>query len=142
MLFCLLMASVFPITGCSGETPVPVHGTVILPEGVTLGPEDSVHLTFVPTDETMKAGAARTKGPDNSFDASIVGGKGLLPGTYKVAAKIEFYPGSTRDVQLVSYISEINSRYVQKGSKLTYTVTKDPGQSLTVDLKEGKISSK
>jgi hypothetical protein len=138
-LLTLFATSVLLLSGCSGgEQLIPLSGTVVLPDGVVLGPDDFVQVVFIPTDLLIKSGAGRAKSSDKTFEVMTGPTKGLAPGSYKVMVQIELYAGA--DPNLASYVYGFNTRFAPNTTKLNYTMAQEPGQSITIDLQNGTIT--
>lgn len=132
---CLLASS-----GCGGKKVVNVTGKLILPPGIKLDKTDIVQLSFVPEDSKATAGAVKPTPPDLSFVVKDSAGKGIVAGKYKVTVKFDAYPGMADSQKRNEIFKQINQNYTLLKSKLTYEVTQDPEQAVTVDLTKGTVT--
>src|SRR5439155_23373531 len=135
LLVCILICLVGSV-GCSGKKGIVVKGKVVLPAGVQLDKNDSVSVRIVPEskDKSGKGGAsAGVNVSDLTFTL-----KDVAPGKYKAGATFSTY-GSTK--QHEAEFKKLNEKYDPEGSSpLTYEVTSDSEQSITIDLAAGKVT--
>ncbi len=130
------------LAGCSsGPKTVKLTGTVVLPPGLTLGKDDGGQITFVPETEGLPAAAAVFKADNLSFTPNTAEKNGIVPGKYKIAVSIEIYPGTKGSEQRRQWLdAQYNKNFDQNNTKLTYEVTNEPEQSITIDLGKGTVT--
>jgi hypothetical protein len=133
-LICLLALS-----GCGGKKAVTVKGKLVLPSNIKLDKTDVIQISFVPEDAKDTTRSAKPSPTDLSFVVQNASGKGLVPGKYKVTAKIDVYPGPDNKKREETF-KQINQSYNLLKSKLIYEVTSDPEQTVTVDLTKGTVT--
>jgi len=131
---CLLILS-----GCGGKKGVTVNGKLV-PGNLKLAETDSVEISFSPEAPGGKAASGMAKGNDPSFVVNSADGKGVEPGKYKVGVRIQPYMGSAGAAGRASALEKINKDYDPTKTKLTYEVTGDATQSITVDLAKGTVT--
>lgn len=127
------------LSGCGRKTAV-VKGTVVLPANVKLIESDSAKIIFMPEEKDRPACSGAISTSDNSFVAHNPTNKGLPPGKYKVTVRLQPYPGSKGSEKRQELFARINDKYDELASKLTYEVTEEPTQSITIDLTKGTIA--
>lgn len=135
----LALSSVFLSTlvlvGCGGgPSPVEVNGKVVLPAGIKLEKDDSFSITLSPT-EGDKGGAVS----DVSKESLTFEIKKAVPGKYKVAIDLTPYPNPGYEKRKGA-IEALTSKFNLRQTTLTYEVTADAKQSITVDLAKGTVS--
>lgn len=137
LLRCLLVlpfCCAFLLTGC-GKKGVTVKGTVILPQGTTLAETDATTVTFRPEEAGGMPSSAKIKA-DGSFVATKV-----YPGKSKISLSLEPYPGSTPEIlKRKEAFRGLNKTFDANNSPLTYEVTSDPEQTITIDLPQKKVT--
>jgi len=132
---CLLASS-----GCGGKKTVNVTGKLVLPNNVKLEKTDAVQITFVPEDPKNLAGIAKLTPPDLAFVVKNSTGKGVSTGKYKIAVKITPYAGMPESEKRALSFEPINKFFAVSKSKLSYEVTQDAEQAVTVDLIKGTVT--
>lgn len=136
LVLCLLV-----FAGCGGSKKGPtIKGTVVLPPNVKLAENDSATITFAGSGEGTKQFATPINVADLTFQASGPTGKGVIPGEYKIAVRLQPYAGGKS--QHKPACDAINDKYSSGNSNLSYKVTEDPEQSITVDLTKGTVTKK
>jgi hypothetical protein len=132
----------FALGGCGGPKGVAVNGTIVFPRNLTLKPDDYITLSFVPVTPGSPAGNATVSPEEKTFIIKGPDGKsGIVPGKYTITVQIKPYGGGQD--QRKAILDDINTKYGQgaggkvPGSQLSYEVTSDPEQSITVDLIKG-----
>ena len=143
---CLTLALVccgaLAVAGC-GPSRVNVKGTLVPPPNLQLKDDDSVTISFVPEDKNagLGAGPAVWNAADKSFVAKASDAKGLPPGKYKIAVQIQPYTAADTDPR-ANDLSVINDAYASDKTKLSYEVTSDANQTVTIDLTSGTVTKK
>jgi hypothetical protein len=139
LLLVVTALCLLPLAGC-GTKGYTVTGKVVLPANVKMAADDSVTILFAPEDPKGTSAPAEFTPSDNTFVAKGPEGKGLPPGKYKVSVQITPYPGKPESAQRATQLSGINSAYDLANTKMTYEVTKDSSQSITIDLTKGTVT--
>jgi hypothetical protein len=121
------------LAGCGGGGQ-PVDGKVIFPPQLKLQPDDTVSIVFDPEDPSGKPGNGRVSPDDKSFTVKCADGKGMLPGRYTIGVIITPYAGHADYKKRAKSVEDFNKQYGTTPTKLTYEVTSDGPQSITVDL--------
>jgi hypothetical protein len=138
-LLCVVVAvALFSLTGCNGGQEV--SGKVVFPQQITLQPDDLVSIVFDPEDAGGKPGSGRVTVDDKSFIARSADGKGILPGKYTIGLMIIPYAGHPDYKKRVKALESFNNQYGTTPTKLTYEVTSDGPQSITVDLVRSTVT--
>ena len=132
---CLLVLS-----GCSTKPRATVNGTLVLPAGITLADDDTVQITFDPEDNSSPATQAQVTPKEKSFVVKGTDGKGILAGKYKVAVQITPYLGMPGSQKHAASFDDINKTFGATSSSLTYEVTADPTQTITIDLAKKTVT--
>lgn len=131
-LLCLLGPA-----GCGGAKGNKLTGSVVLPPGVKMEPNDSGGIRFIPAGKTGKVAAAGLDPKTLTFTA-----KDVQPGKYKVGLTLDAYPGPARDKRQKVF-EDLGKRYnPDSTSPLTYEVTADPEQSIVIDLSKNTVTKK
>lgn len=134
-VLCLLVSA-----GCGGSSKKGsvLKGTVVLPPNVKLQESDSATVNFVPAAGGGQQFASAIKPTDLTFEASGPEGKGIAPGNYKITIRLQPYtPGESPQKRICD---AINSKYDSGNSNLSYTVTEDLQQAITIDLTKGTVT--
>lgn len=134
-VLCLLVSA-----GCGGGSKkgTVLKGTVVLPPNVKLEENDSATISFVPAAGAGEQFAVAIKPSDLTFEASGPTGKGVTPGNYKITIRLQPYkPGESQEKRVFDAISR---KYDAGNSNLSYTVTEEPKQSITIDLTKGTVT--
>jgi hypothetical protein len=136
---CLVVTvALFLLTGCnSGQE---VSGKVVFPQQVTLQRDDLVSIVFDPEDAGGKPGSGRVAVDDKSFIARSADGKGILPGKYTIGLIITPYAGHPDYKKRAKALENFNNQYGATPTKLTYEVTSDGPQAITVDLVRSTVT--
>jgi len=121
--------------GCGGgSAPVTVKGKIVLLPNTKYAETDTIVLTFVPTAADGKGGSTADVAKDLSYTARI------LPGNYKIAFSITPYVGSKDDEKRAETFAKKYEGFSPAKTPITYEVTSDSTQSVTVDLAQGRAS--
>jgi hypothetical protein len=131
---CLLL-----LPGCGGGGQV-VSGKVVFPPNLTLKPDDTISIVFEPENSSGKAGTGHVSPDDKAFTANGPNGGGIPPGKYTVTVLITPYMGHPDYNKRAKMVEEFNKKYGSAPSRLTYEVTSDSSQSVTVDLAKGTVT--
>jgi hypothetical protein len=124
------------VTGCSGgKAKTPLSGKLVLPNNAQLAESDTVQMVFVPEEKTEPSALAVVSNADLSFKTTQT-----APGKYKIAVKIEPYPGDQKSGARAKQFEALNAKYDQAKTPLKYEVTSASGQTLTVDLNAGSVT--
>jgi hypothetical protein len=141
-----LVLTALLLAGCgSSLKTVPVKGKLVLPQGLNLGPSDTVQVTFVPV-ETPASGkaapqpVAEVNPSDFTFTPTLPKASGIPPGKYKVTVSINGYPTGTPNAKRQEYLDNLNEAFNAKNTKLTCDVAPEGSQSFTVDMNQGTVS--
>jgi hypothetical protein len=122
---CLLL-----LAGCGGTRTVNVSGKLNLPDNLKLVSDDAVNVILVPVDSGAKANNYTAKVEnDHTFIC-----RSVVPGKYKVTANFEAYPGKPGSAQRNENFKILNKTFDKNNSPLTYEVSGDAEQSITIDL--------
>ena len=121
-------------SGCGGGSPRTVKGKLVLAPGIKLAPTDSVNLTFVPEAKNGTTAVADVSAADMTFSVKVPSGK------YKVAFAITPYPGEKGSEKRAEAFATINKAFDPNSTTMTYEVTSDNVQDVTVDLAQGRIT--
>jgi hypothetical protein len=139
LLVAALICLVGPV-GCGGKKGSTVNGKLVLPPNLQVDKTDTGDVRLIPEtrDKSGKGGAtANFNGSDLTFTL-----KDVAPGKYKVGVTLTPYPGKENKERDATF-KKINHQYdVEGGSKLTYEVTSDSEQSITIDLVAGTVTKK
>jgi hypothetical protein len=123
--------------GCGGKKGSTVNGKIVLPPHVSMDKNDTGDVRLVPEvrDKTGKiGGSGNFNGSDLTFSL-----KDVVPGKYKVGVTLTAYPGSSKEKEAA--FKKVNEQFnVEGASKMTYEVTADSEQSITIDLAAGTVS--
>jgi hypothetical protein len=129
------------VAGCGKKKGQVVKGNIVLPANASVKPDDSITLALIAdaAGGGKSAGAAPISTEDLSFTIKGPGGIGVAPGKYTITLNFTPYPGGSADVK--KHMEDLNKKFGDaKVSKLTYTVTDDPDQSITVDLDKQTVT--
>jgi hypothetical protein len=125
------------IAGCGSKKGSVVNGKVVLPAGAHLDKDDSGTITFVP-EKADKSGKGGGAGPINPSDLTFFA-RDIAPGKYKIKVNLSAYPGKENEKR-AKVLEGINQHFDDANTKLTYEVTADAQQSITIDLAHGTVS--
>lgn len=129
------------VAGCgggAGKKAAVLKGKVILPSNIKLGESDSASINFNPETEGDPNLTAVVNPVDLTFTATGVKGKGTPPGNYKISVVLQPYtPGVS---PLRQACDELNNRYSDGSTPLSYNLTEEPQQSITIDLSKGTVT--
>src|SRR5262249_10642486 len=110
-------------------------GKLVPPPKVALKESDSVSVNFVPVEKTGKTAAATVSQKDMTFVC-----KDVSPGKYKIAVQFQAYPGSKDNEKHAASLASVNKKFEASTTPLSYEVTRDAPQSITVDLAAEKVT--
>ena len=131
-LFTTLLAVIS--VGCGGGAQQKkVTGKVILPKNVKVVENDAINLTFIP-DPKGTSVVATVSPQDLTFSTQIP------PGKYKITAEITPYPGEKESEKRATAFEKFNEKYNSTNANLTYEVTADANQNITVDLAQDRVA--
>ena len=127
---CLLV-----LVGCGGKKPVTVKGTIELPKtlNVKLAEQDVIKVGFEPETKGQEGVGATASATSRSFTAQVP------PGKYKISVSITPYPGSEGSEKRKEQLSMLNRAFSPSNTKMTYDVTADHEQTITIDLSTGTV---
>src|SRR5262249_4370810 len=98
-------------------------------------------LTFVPEDSKKAGATAVAKAPELTFTANSGQAVGVLPGKYKITAKISAYMGQMGAEDKRGQAFEIYNRsYEAMTTPLNFEVTAGGPINLTIDLDKGTVT--
>lgn len=133
-LACVLLGLVV-LTGC-GESRVALEGKVNFPPSLKFADNDQFEVRFFSPESPTKGGAASGKAKDANFTVNNV-----PAGKYKVAVRVTPYPGEKGSESRAKLLEEnLNKKYDAKSTPLTYDVTSDAKQSVTIDLTKNSVT--
>jgi hypothetical protein len=131
-----VVLSLLALAGCGGGTnPVEVSGKLIMPPNLKLVESDVVVLTFLPEETPEKAVTAEVIPKEGSFTT-----KQILPGKHVITVVVQPYPGMPDSERRMTAFEGFNNSFTRENKKLTYEVTKDAQQSITIDLPKAKVT--
>lgn len=140
LLFMVAALSMAGLCGCgSGKKGVELQAKLLLPGNIRLGEQASSTITFVPEDSKSESASGKYKTKDQPFPIDTSQGKGILPGKYKVTVQLNPYPGSEEAKTQANAVKSVNGRYNLEKTPLSYEVTNDSKQAITIDLNKGTI---
>jgi len=125
----------FAAIGCGGPATSKVSGKIVLPPNTKLIETDSVAVNFMPEDAKNKGGST-TASPTDLTIRPIE----LPTGKFKVTVQLQAYPGSKDHEKRNATFDTLNKGFDARTSKLTYDVTAEPEQAITIDLGKGTIT--
>jgi hypothetical protein len=121
--------------GCGGgSAPVTVNGKIVLLPNTKYAETDTLVLTFVSTAADGKGGGTADVAKDLSFTARV------QPGNYKVAFSITPYTGAKDDERRAETFAKKYEAFSATKTPITYEVSSDSTQSVTIDLAQGKAT--
>jgi uncharacterized lipoprotein YajG len=123
------------LAGCTGGGMTSLSGKLVLPKDMKPSQNETVSIGFTPTDESATSAAAVYDRTDRSF---VV--KNIKPGKYTITVSILPYMGEKDTAKRKVAYDKLNKAYDPKSSKLTYDVTTEPNQSITVDVDKGTVT--
>jgi hypothetical protein len=137
--------TVLLLAGCGGGMKtVPVKGKLVLPQGLTVGQNDTVQIVFLPEMTTTGTAAAQPVAEYNPSDATFTVNlpkkNGIPPGKYKITVQISGYPSLTENPKRKEYLESLNEKFSAKTTNLMCEVAPDGAQSFTVDMNQGTVS--
>ena len=141
VLACALLG-LLALSGCGGKKGVMVKGTLVFPLDLKMGEGDMVQVHFEAEDKDGKSSPATYSANEKSFVANGPDAKGVLPGKYKITVQVSTYLGSMDKDSLArnARYQEFNGRFDSKNSKLSYEVTGDGPQTITINLDKGTVA--
>lgn len=132
--FAAFVGCCFLLAGC-GERTVTVDGRIVLLPNTSLKDDDSIQLAFVETGGNKTVGAlGKPDGKEASFTAQVP------PGSYKITVTIRAYAGHKESEKRDAQFKSLNKAFSHDATTLTYEVTGDAKQSVTIDLAKGRVS--
>jgi hypothetical protein len=141
LFFLAMVLCLFVVSGCGSSTKgkgATLKGTVVLPSNVKLQQNDMAAISFVPEADGGQAFTSQINTTDLSFVVQAVPGKNLTAGKYKISFRFQAYkPGESKEKKI---FEGMNAKYDSTKSKLSYDVTEEPQQSITVDLNKGTVT--
>ncbi len=129
----LCAVALFALAGCGGPKVVEVSGKLVLLPNTKLTDTDSVNLVFS-AQESGGAGAQVTLNKDLTFTAKA------QPGKYKIAVTVSAYPGEKDSEKRIAAFQKAYEVFALENTKLTYEVTSDAMQNITIDLAQGRAA--
>jgi hypothetical protein len=135
LLLAPLLMALLVLAGC-GKQGATITGKLVLPATVQLEENDIAKITFLPEEQGLRPSVALVSPSDNSFVAKgpEPERRGVPPGKYKVAVKLLLQPASENAAKREKLFESLNQRYDEKNTPLTYEVTAEPQQAITIDL--------
>lgn len=134
-LSCLVVLCLFTLAGCDGSgSRRTVSGKVILPPGMKLADNDSVTIAFIPEAKDVKTPIVDVA-KDLTFKTNDT-----VPGKYKITFAAQAYAGEKGFEQRSAAFERVNKNFSAETTKLSYEVTQDPQQSITIDLAKGTVT--
>jgi hypothetical protein len=127
------------LVGCGAKKGVELKGSVVLPKNMPLG-NGSVTVTLIPEDKSGTEASANVTSKDTTVAFRRSDVDGVLPGKYKVVARLKAYAGSPEAAKVAASYKQFNKLYDHEKTKLTCEVTADPNQAITIDLNAGKVT--
>jgi len=132
------------VLGCGGGggKAVNLKGKVVMPANMKLLDTDEVQITFTPEGSAGKAATATAKAPSLTFEPTgATMKKGMAPGKYKVGVSVTPYMGAPESQGRAQFFEDtINKAYSPGSTNMTYEVTSDLDQSITIDLTKGTVT--
>jgi hypothetical protein len=122
------------LAGCGGGKPRTVSGKLVLLPGTNLVASDSVNLIFVPEAQGGKTVVADVSQNDLTFTAKVP------PGKYKISFSVQPYAGESESEKRAEAFAQTNEAFSTDSTPLTYEVTGDPSQTVTVDLAQRRVA--
>jgi uncharacterized lipoprotein YehR (DUF1307 family) len=123
------------LAGCGGTKPIQLTGKIVPPANVKLEETDTINLQFVPVDKTGKSAATTFTYKDQTFTC-----KDIVPGKYKIAVQFVPYQGSKDSEARTAGFKKTNKNLNSENTKLTYEVTGDAQQAITLDLTSDTVT--
>ncbi len=133
-LLFVLCAAALCAAGC-GTPTVSVSGKLVLPPNVKLAESDSVGINFRPENPAHTASVGIFNAADQTFVAN-----NLAPGKYKIGVQITPYAGQQGNDKRAAALAPLNQNFNISATKLTYDVTSESKQSITIDLAKGTVT--
>src|SRR4051794_18198530 len=120
------------LSGCtSSSKTVTVDGKVVLPPKIKVAETDSITVTFAREDDATAPGASATASPTAlTFEANV------RPGKYKVSVRVQAYAGMKDSQQRERELTQ----QMASAPNMSYEVTGDARQSITIDLVKGTVT--
>jgi hypothetical protein len=123
--------------GC-GPKGGQVKGTLVLPANVKLAENDAVQVSLIPESGKDTPPPGEFTVADMSFQLKGIGGRGVPAGKYKVSVMVQPYGGA--DAKRKPLFEALNEKYNPGKTPLTYDVTGDSVQTITIDLTKGAVT--
>jgi len=119
------------LSGCTSAKTVTVDGKVVLPPKVKLAETDSITITFAREDDPSAGGGSATASPPGlTFETAI------HPGKYKVSVRVQAYAGMKDSQKRERELTQ----QMASAPTMSYEVTGDAKQSITIDLVKGTVT--
>ena len=141
LAFFVVALAVMTLVGCGGGKRTKVKGTLVLPAGVTVGPQDSLTITLIPT-SAEKSGPPPSGGVDPKALTFVVDGadhKGIAPGKYKVYVSCTPYPGDNLK-ERKEKLDKAFAPFLGDKSTLEVDLSDGSDHTITVDLEKKTVS--
>lgn len=134
-MFSLLAVAIAFASGCGGSAPKTVSGKVVLLPNVKFADTDTLSISFAPEKEgTPGYASTEVSVKDGSFSLK------LQPGKYKVGFSVTPYPGTPDSERRAEFMTQKFEPFGVTKSSMTYEVTSDASQTITVDLAQGRVA--
>jgi hypothetical protein len=125
--------------GCSAKKEVSVSGKLVLPADLERAENDGITIQFVPQDKSDTSVQSVRSGA-SSRDLTIAP-TAIYPGKYKIAVAFQPYPGPEQ-AKRTALLAPVNKAFEAANTPLTYEVTLDKDQSITIDLAQKSVTKK
>jgi len=131
------------LAGCGGAAKGNnVKATVVPPSTMKLEDTDEIAIAFVPTDGSASAaGSGNFKSQPIAITRTAPGTTGVVPGKYKITVKITPYAGMGKSDR-TQKLEDFSKAYNAEATKLTYEVTGEPEQSISINLENSTVTKK
>jgi hypothetical protein len=120
---------VLPLVGCSGGSGVAVEGKVLVNgQPYKVADAEQLQITFLGTGADGKGISASANYDASTSSLTVSGptGKGIPPGSYKIAVSSSTYGPKQTD--------RLRGMFEADRTPLAYNVTTDPVQNIVIDL--------
>jgi hypothetical protein len=119
------------LSGCTSAKTVTVDGKVVLPPKVKVSETDSITVAFTREDDATAPGGTATASPTGlTFEANVP------PGKYKISVRVQAYAGMKDSQKRERELAQ----QMASAPTLSYEVTGDARQSITIDLVKGTVT--
>jgi len=125
--------------GCSAKKEVSVSGKLVLPADLELVENDGITIQFVPqekSDTSVQSVLAGVSSRDHTIPPTAI-----YPGKYKIKVAFQPYPGPEQ-AKRTAILAPVNKAFEAASTPLTYEVTSDEKQSITIDLAKKSVTKK